>query len=338
MYKIIVFSVLSFFVFNSCSSDDAPDVSSIKVDLTLKRFERDFFQIDTNNTSDELTRLYQEYGFFLNDFLYNIIGLPPQSDSSLGIVNAFIRDYRPMFQASEDKFSDMNNIEQDIELGLKYVHYYFPEYELPATIITFIGPVEGYANVLTQNGLAVGLQLYLGKDFYVYQSSYVSEIYPAYQQRRFEPEYILVNCLKNIVQDLYPESNSNMSQPLIYQMIEAGKRLYLLTHFLPDTHDTLLTGYTKQQLEGSMNNESMIWNALVQNDLIFSTDPLITREYMQDGPSTQLLGPASPGFIGQFIGGQIVKKWMSQNEARSLQELINTSTKQIYEEAKYKPG
>jgi hypothetical protein len=55
------------------------------------------------------------------------------------------------------------------------------------------------------------------------------------------------------------------------------------------------------------------------------------------------LGEASPGFIGQFVGWQIVKKWMSLDKNKDLEQnkileqLLHTPAKQIFEEAKYKP-
>ena len=39
-------------------------------------------------------------------------------------------------------------------------------------------------------------------------------------------------------------------------MVEAGKRLYLLDRFMPETADTLKTGYTKAQLKGCYENEA----------------------------------------------------------------------------------
>jgi hypothetical protein len=120
-------------------------------------------------------------------------------------------------------------------------------------------------------------------------------------------------------------------------MIDAGKRLYLLDHFLPQVADSLKTGYTQKQLDGCYDNEAGIWNYFVQNNLLFITDPLQVRDYMQDGPFTEVLGQASPGFIGQFIGWQVVKKWMDKNPEITLQQLIETQEKKIYDEAKYKP-
>ena len=58
---------------------------------------------------------------------------------------------------------------------------------------------------------------------------------------------------------------------------------------------------------------------------------------MNEGPKTPALGNESPGFIGQFVGWQIVKKWMDKNEDISLDVLMKTNAKKIFNEAKYKP-
>ncbi len=333
--KFFIAAFFCLILFSCNQKKPAPDVSNIKIDVQLKRFDKDLFSIDTNNIAASLNKLQQQYGSFLNDYLYNIMVLPPQPDSVAQKIKMFLHEYNYVYSSTEKQFSSFDKEFKQIKNGLQYVKYYFPDYKTPANVITFIGPVEGYANVLTQSGLAVGLQLYLGKNFTIYQSEFISEVYPDYQQRRFESSYIPVNCMKNIISDIYPEKNG--SDPLIYQMIDAGKRLYILDHFLPQFADSLKTGYTQQQLDGCYDNEADIWNYFVQNNLLFITDPIQVRDYMQDGPHTEVFGNGSPGFIGQFIGWQIVKKWMEAHEETTLPHLINTPEKQIYDEAKYKP-
>jgi hypothetical protein len=320
----------------SCSQKkNIPDVSNIKVQIDVKRFDKDFFALDTNNVEASLNKLQQQYPTFLNDYLYNILGIEPMPDSVTKKVKRFIYDYKPVYESVQSTFAATEKTQKEIAKGCQFVKYYFPEYKLPQHIVTFVGPVEGYANVLTNEGLAVGLQLYLGSDYSLYQTGFVREVYAEYQSRRFEQEYIPVNCMKNILDEIYPAANPD--QPLVYQMIEAGKRLYMLDQFLPETADSLKTGYTQAQLDGCYENEATIWNFFLQNNLLYITDPSQTRDYLTDGPRTELLGEASPGFIGQFVGWQIVKKWMSEDSKRTLPELLKTPAKEIFEEAKYKP-
>lgn len=325
-------------IISSCKGRNIPDVSGIKVDLQLQRFDKDFFSVDTNHIDKSLQQLQQKYPSFFQDFVYNILALPARPDSSAVVdqeVKAFIRSYVPLKTSADKLFTDLDRTEKDIRRGLQFVKYYFPSYKLPTKLITFIGPINSYGNILTTDALAVGLQLYMGKDFSLYQSEAGQEMYPAYISRRFDKEYIPVNCIKTIIDDIFPDNNAG--RPLVEQMVQAGKRLYVLDQLMPATSDTLKTGYTQKQLEGCYANEETIWSFFVQNDLLFTADPSLTKDYMNDAPQTQAFGKDSPGFIGQFAGWQIVKKWMAKNEKVSLDQLLQTNPKTIFNQAKYKP-
>jgi hypothetical protein len=321
-----------------CNNKKIPNVSNIKVNVTLQRFENDFFSIDTTNIDQALQSLHQKYPVFLQDFIFNILALPPQPDSSAALqqgIVSFIQSYKAIKADGDKAFKSMDEVQQQIKKGMQFVKYYFPNYKLPGKIITFVGPVNSYGNILTRDALAVGLQLYMGSDYPLYQSQQGQELYPAYISRRFNKEYIPVNCMKNIVHDMYPDNTTG--KPLIEQMIEAGKKLYLLDALLPRTADTLKTGYTKDQLDGCFKNEELIWSFFVQNDLLYATDPGLIKDYMNDAPNTAVLGQASPGFIGQFVGWRIVSKWMDKNENISPPELMKKNPRTIFNEAKYKP-
>jgi hypothetical protein len=315
-----------------------PDVSKVQVDANVERFEQDFFAIDTSNINSSLQQLNQKYPGFLQDFIFNILALPAQPDSNLAVergIKAFISSYKSLKDSSDRVFTNFSETEQEIRNGLKFIKHYFPAYKLPSKIITFIGPLNSYGNILTTDAIGIGLQLYMGEDFSWYLSEMGQQLYPVYISRRFKKEYIPVNSIKNIIDDMYP--NNNEGRPLIEQMVEAGKRLYLLDQLMPKTADTLKTGYTKQQLEGALKNEELIWAFFLQNDLLYAADPAITKDYMNDAPKTVALGEASPGYIGQFVGWRVVKKWMDKNEKVTLDELMNTNPKTIFNEAKYKP-
>ena len=335
MIKYVSFLLITLFL-NSCNTKIvAPDVSSIKVHTKLMRFDKDFFAMDVNNFNTSLDSLQNKYPEFLDEFLYQMLNCNRDSDSIEKQVRLFVENYKPIYDASQAKFSSFKMQQDEIENALKYVHYYFPKYSLPQSIITYVAPIESFASVLTENSICVGLQLYLGDTSIFYNNDYINEIYPQYQQYKFKQEYIVVNSIKNICNDIYPRSNKN--EPLIYQMIEAGKLLYMLDKFLPYTADSLKTGYTQYQLNGCFENEGMIWNYFLQNNLLFVTDPQQIKDYMQEGPKTEALGEGSPGFIGQFIGRQIIRKWASNNPEITLPELLGTPSAKIYEEAKYKP-
>lgn len=330
----------------ACNNTDAPDVSNIKVNFEVVRFEKDFFAIDTNNLAASMQQLAVKHSGFANDFTINILGIVPVADSSapgLVAVKQFIHDYKPLYDSVEKSFKDLSDVEKELKRSLQFTKFYFPEYKTPEKLITYVGPIDayfeastgGYSDVITPVGLATGLQLHLGSDFSMYHSEMGIALYPTYISRRFTREMIAVNCIKNIIDDIYPEQVR--SGALVDQMVEKGKRLYVLDKLMPFTPDSLKIGYTNNQLKGCYENEGRIWNFFVTNNLLLKNEPDILKSYVGDGPETPELGQGSPGYIALFTGWQIVKKYMEKNEKLTLPQLLQTPARKIFEESKYRP-
>ncbi|UEG51172.1 hypothetical protein LK994_06750 [Ferruginibacter lapsinanis] len=328
---------ISVLAFSCNNSSKTPDVSNIKVELSTKRFEQELFKIDSANLSTQLEQLIAKYPSFGENYLSTILGADPRwpMDSTAAYVGGFINSYKYLYDTSQLIFKNFDRYEKEIKKGLQFVKYYFPQYKTPNKIITYIGPVDGYGDILADDAFLVGLQQHLGKTYSLYKSTLVQETYAEYISNRFEPEYISINCLKNITDDLFPEKNED--KPLVNQMIEKGKRLYLLSKFLPDVDEYKLIGYTKEQLADCYNHEAVIWDLFVKNSYLQVTDKNITKNYVDEGPKTQELGEKAPGNIGSFCGWQIVKKYMEKHNEISLPQLMATDAETIFQETKYKP-
>ena len=134
---------------------------------------------------------------------------------------------------------------------------------------------------------------------------------------------------------MYPEKKEDAS--MVVQMVEKGKRLYLLSRLLPYTEEFKLIGYSEKQLKDCYAHEAGIWDLFVQNNFLQTIDNNIIKNYIGEGPKTQELGEASPGNIGSFAGWQIVKKFMEKTPECSLPALMTTDAETIFQKAKYKP-
>lgn len=325
------------FLFACNSQHKAPDVSDVKISVTTQRFEEDLFKLDTNNLAPQLDQLQARYPSFGENFFASILNCDPRwsADTMAGYVKGFIGAYRKMYDTSEILFRNFEPYEKEIRKGLQYLKHYFPAYKTPAKIITYIGPVDGYGDILTDDAIVVGLQHHLGKQYSLYHSPMVQETYPDYISRRFEPGYIAVNAMKNIVLDMFPEKMEE--RPLVQQMVEKGKRLYVLSQLLPGTDEYKMIGYTKEQLESAYNNEKVVWDLFVQNNFLQTIDNNIIKNYIGEGPKTQELGESSPGNIGSFAGWQIVKKYMDKHPNTTLQQLMAADPESIFTDARYKP-
>lgn len=331
----------------SCSGSGTPDVSNVKVEIKLERFDRDFFRMDTNNIQKSLKELQKGYPGFLTEYIENILGLALDSVSineskTSDAVRQFIRDYKPIKDSCEKIFGDFSVEEKEVLKALKFVKFYFPKYHLPGKLITFIGPMDAFfstsfgiqGDIITPLALGIGLQLHLGKDFSFYTGDVGRDLYPEYISYNFDPKHIAVNAMKNIVDDLYP---GRQGGSLIESMVNSGRRYYLLTKFLPGTGEDVLLGYTQVQMKSSQHNESVIWDFFLNNDLLNNSDPNIIKNYVGPSPKTQEFGEGSPGNLGSFAGLQIVKKFMDQNQKVTLDSLMQLPPREIYERSKYKP-
>jgi hypothetical protein len=332
MKKFLLICIM-FFQFSCKQSPKLPDLSKVKLDVQVLHFEKAFFAMDTNHLDKSLNALNVSFPGFSKDFLFNILGTTV--DSAMKDCKSFISSYGSMNDTAQIIFKDFNPISKEVVQGLKTVKYYYPKYPVPTKLLTFIGPINSYANIITTDAIAIGLQMYMGKNYSLYQTEMGLELYPAYISRRFEKAYIPVNCIKTVIDDMYP--NKALGKPLVEQMIEAGKRQYLLDMFLPNTADSIKTGYTQAQLEGCINSEADIWSFFVQNNFLYESNPDQTKDYMNDGPNTPALGSSSPGMIGQFVGSRIVKKWLEKKGAIAPDILMLTPPRQIFEESHYKP-
>lgn len=329
-------SLFLLFTMMSCNNSDNPDVSDIRIDLTTQRFEKDLVALDTNNVAAGISQLRNKYPTFADNFFTTILNTDPtwQADKSTQYINGFLSSYKPVFDTAAMVFPKFEKYENEIKKSLQYLAYYFPSYKAPKKIITYVGPLDGFGDILTEDAIIVGLHHHLG-NFSLYKSMLVHETYPEYISNRFQPAYIPVNAMKNIVLDIFPEKFEDKT--LILQMVEKGKSLYMLSKLLPGTEEYMLIGYTQNQLKESYTNERYIWDLFVQNNFLQTNDNNVIKNYVGEGPKTMELGERSPGNIGSFAGWQIVKKYMSKNVDMPLKDLMVKDAEEIFREAKYKP-
>lgn len=345
----IKFIYIIFFttIFIRCHSTNkkVPNISNIRITLTLQRFEQDFFSIDTNQLSESIKSLEKKYPHFWKDFSENILGIDIYQSNNIDqekAIRSFIQSYHPLKDTTNKIFGDFSSIQKEIETSFKYIKYYFPNYKLPNKLITFIGPLDAffhgtlddYGDIITKDAIGIALQLHMGKDYSLYKNQIGQALYPNYISKRFDPSYITVNCIKNIVDDIYPDNT--ISSSLINQIVDKGKRLYLVDQFMPNTPDSLKIGYTQTQLDDCYSHESMIWSMFLHNDILFTIDPILIKNYIGNSPNTPELGNDAPGNIGLFVGWQIVKKYMQSNTI-SLDSLLKTPNRTIFEQSHYKP-
>jgi uncharacterized protein YjaZ len=184
--------------------------------------------------------------------------------------------------------------------------------------------------VVTDSIVLIALDTYLGTEHEFYTSFY---------------NYIKQNLNKGqIVSDLA----TAYAERLIYQpkratfleeMIYFGKQLYLKDVLIPFKEDHEKIGYYPEQYEWAQDNEFYIWQYFVEKELLYETDRKLLTRFILPAPFSRFnleLDSESPGRLGQYIGWQIVKSYMENNNT-SLQQLLQMQATEIFNNAKFKP-
>jgi len=290
-------------------------VEAIPVALKVDRFDQAFFEAKPN----ELANLKAEYPFFF----------PEGTPDAVWIDKMQNKDWRALYAEVQKKFPDFNKQTTEIEDLFKHFKYYFPETVMPK-IYTVIAEMD-YHNkaIYADDKLIIALELYLGKAHQFYT-------FPEYLKQNFEERQMMPDIVTSFAMRKIPPPTE---KTLLANMIYYGKELYLKDIMLPDYTDAEKMGYTPEQITWSQENESYIWRYFIEEDLLFSTDTKLENRFVNLAPFSKFyleIDNESPGRIGQWIGWQIVRSFMENNEV-SLPEMLKMDAKQIFERSKYKP-
>ena len=122
-------------------------------------------------------------------------------------------------------------------------------------------------------------------------------------------------------------------------MIYAGKELYLKDLLLPEYTDADKIGYLPEQIKWCQENEGYMWRYFIEDKLLYSSDSKLPNRFINVAPFSKFyleIDNQSPGRVGTWMGWQIVRSFMENNEV-SLQQLLQMDAIEIFNKSKYKP-
>lgn len=312
------------------------DVSNIKVDLKLKRFEKDFFNANHENLNEFHKKMHRNYGTFYQRFIENIVGIGLVNDPAVSYsLQAFLSDkfIKEIYTDTEKKFShDLNDIKEKMTDAFKRCKYFFPEMVVPE-IITFVSGFN-YSVAVTDSALGIGLDMYLGNDY----KNYPKAGFPLYKISLMKSEYIVSDAVKSWLFTEFFSDEKKQTNDMLGTMIQHGKIMFLLDAVLPEETDTVKIGYTQQQLEWCKKNEFNLWAHFIDKQLLYTTENQTIAQFFNDAPFTSGLPRESAPKIGIWLGWQIVKSFMKNNPEISVSGLMKKENAQeILSQSKYKP-
>jgi gliding motility-associated lipoprotein GldB len=239
------------------------------------------------------------------------------------------KDWRALYNEVQKKYPNFDKQATAIEELFKHLKYYFPKTITPK-VYTVIAEMD-YNNkaIYANDKLIISLELYLGKDVKFYQ-------FPDYLRQNFEERQMMPDVVSSFSFRKIPLPKD---KTLLSNMIFYGKELYLKDVLLPDYTDAEKIGYQPEQIIWCQENESYMWRFFIDENLLFDSDSKLNNRFINLAPFSKFyleIDNESPGRVGQWIGWQIVRSFMKNNDV-SLQDMLKMDTKELFEKSKYKP-
>jgi gliding motility-associated lipoprotein GldB len=315
--KIYLFSVAFCFFFLSCDkkSNVEKKVAAIPLELTIVRFDKIFFETPTK----DLGKIKSEFPFFFPAGNGDAVWLNKMQDPL----------WRELYTEVQKKYANIEPVRNELTTLFKHIKYYFPKTKTPK-IITVISEMDYNNKAIYADSLVIiSLELYLGKEHKFYQ-------FPNYIKQNFEEKQIMPDIVNSFSTQKIPVVTD---KSLLSQMIYRGKQLYLKDLVLPEYSDAEKMGYTTAQINWCVENESYMWRYFLEKEMLYSDDQKLMPRFINPAPFSKFyleIDNESPGQVGAWIGWQIVRSYMKNNDV-PLENLLKMDAKELFEKSKYKP-
>ncbi len=327
MFRILILLLIPILISCGKTSGDQPDVSKIKVNIKIKRLEQELFAIKDKN---ELQDFLQENPG-LSEHFFQRAQYPHDSvlvNSLFQLINDPHID--TLYNDTKHVFGNLEEIKNQFEQAFRYIKYYYPEFEAPEiqTIVTGFGRDLFVSDSL----IIIGLDYYLGEG-----ATYRPLDIPNYIVQRYSSEYIVPSCilLMSTKYNYLDQKDNTMLADMIYY----GKSFYFADRVLPDVPDSVIIGYTTKELQDVEKNQVIVWAHFIENELLYEKSHFVKKKYIDERPKTLEIGDKAPGRIGVWLGWEIVKRFMEENDQVTLPQLMEIDDAQrIFTQSRYKPS
>ncbi len=320
---LIVFSIIS------CNTDEKNvDVSAIEATVDIKRVDLEMAKC--SSPEDVYTVLDNNQGLVRSFVQYGI--MPDQKVMS----NEFwklVVDGKELFSLVENQLSDVSDIESEFEDAYKHFKYYDPNFREPSTYFLVSGFGGFDVDAKDSTTMIIGSEYFIKEKQQYFPRR---EEMPYYLYKYYDRNHMTSKVVKRLVKGLYAEFNEK-DATLINSMIYWGKVFYMTEHILPKAADSIIVEYSSEEIERVEANRKETYNHFVANQLFFKQDHKAKLKYVDRRPHTNELGDNAPGRIGQYLGWDIVRSYMKNNDVSLMELMADSDHQKIFEKAKYKP-
>lgn len=308
--------------------DVAPDVSGSIVKVEIEGLEDELFAA---GTFDEMMSFLTAHPVVTKEFFGSEL-YPSDSILAAELLSRVRNQYMDsLLLDTRAQFGDLSGLEAEFEQAFSYLKRYYPDFT-PPKIQTLVTGFSSSEMFVSDTLIVIGLDFYLGPE-----SRYRPPGIPAYILERYEQSFIVPAVMLLYANRYIAEDRSDNT--MLADMIYYGKKYQFAKTMLPCTSDSLIVWYSGEILDNVQENRDVLWFYFLNNELLFETNHLTKQKFMDERPFVSEIGDKCPGRIGSWIGWDIVRAYLKDNPAVTIQELLaNPDAQDIFNKAKYRGG
>lgn len=300
------------------------DIATQPVDIQIERLEEKLFAAQSEKdviaflqTNPNLANIFldaREYpsDTILADKIFTLIKNPGMDT---------------LYQEAETTYSNMADVEEKLEVAFGKLKTLFPGTATPQfqTVVTGM-----YKDIfITDTLIIVGLDFFIGDE-----ATYKPQQVPFYILSRYNKEHLASIIVKYLAGQVVTPGKK---PTLLSEMIDFGKTYYLTKRLMPCTPDSILLGYTPQDMELINSNEAVIWATLLENEVLYETSHITKRRFLGERPNVYEIDQKCPGRVGAWVGWQIVNSYMERNDVDIKTLISDADNEKIFMQSGYKP-
>ncbi len=303
----------------SCDSSDETEskITSIPFSLSIDRFDLKF----QRSNAEAIPQLKATYPFLFPAEFDDSVWVKRQQDSLQLLIQ----------EAVENHFKDLSQTEQDLSHLFQHIRFYFPETPIPHIIGLTNNVDYQIKTVFADSLLLLSLDTFLGQDHPLYEGI------PNYIRKEMDQAFLTAQVVDKFAET---QLKGPQDRTFLAQMVWHGKKLYLQDRLNPHVSDAIKMGYLPSEWQWAQDNERFIWQYFIEKQLLYDTDPDLTRRFIAPAPFSKFyleIDNESPGRIGSWVGWQMVRSYMDRHPKTPLKEMLQMAPQALFQASGYKP-
>lgn len=296
--------------------------------VQIHRFEHLLFETPVKELREVLSREHKTYDC-------PVLNLQPDDPNYMAMLEGFVTDplILRVWHSTDSLYHDLRWLEVALGDAFAKARECCPEVDYKRVFTLITADFQNYENRV----FCYEKDMVIAIDRYAVGSMEDLQFFgmPAYLVNLCRKEYIVPDCMAAAARAHVELPEGDMT--FLDHAIAEGKTFYFLDQVLPSTPDSLKIRYNKEQMAWMEDNLENVWGWLIQNKILYSSDLSQLHNLLDDAPKTNAFGDGSAPRTGDYIGWQIVRRYMKKTGVTMSDLFKETDSRKILETSGWRP-